>query len=249
MSGPRIAFDERVRQPVLDAAAVLLVRSRELTTQLTQGAAPDAEVVAVGHRAINRWLVDHGPEWSELLSTRPSGTAEWLRVSVPNNRYFVEVGTHLVSIFDYDGLDQGGRFLLANETVGDYRFGVCPVQLKLMDRRLALLQGPDVDGAPSVMQVTAGPCLQAAWRYWEASLAASVPASGTTRLDTLTDRQRQVMELLAADAGDDETIANTLGISVRTVRADVAAALEKLGVRSRFAGGSRFRIWTEMSQP
>jgi DNA-binding CsgD family transcriptional regulator len=244
----RIAVDERVRQPVLDAAAVFLVRCRELTARVAAGESSDAEVVAVGHAAINQWLVDHGSRWRELLSTRPSGTTAWLRVSVPNNRWFVEHGTEMVSIFDYDGLDQGGRFLLAGETVGDYRFGVCPIQLKIMDREFALLQGPDVDGVSSVMKVTSGPCLEAAWSYWEAALAASVPASGAGRLGTLTPRQRRVMELLAAESGDDQAIADALGVSVRTVRSDVAAAMEKLGVRSRFAAGDRFRIWAELSR-
>ncbi len=250
--GPRrIAFDGRTRQSVLDAAAVFLVRCRDLVAELAVGGSAHAEVVAVGHEAINQWLVDHGPEWHELLSTRPSGTTEWLRVSVPDNRYFVEHGTRMVSIFDYDGLDHGARLLLTHEPAGedaaDYRFGVCPVQLKIMDRRFALAQGPDVDGVPSVMTVSSGPALDAAWAYWEAALAASVPASGTGRLAALTPRQRQVMELLASDTGDDEAIAAALGISVRTVRSDVAAALEQLGVKSRFAAGNRFRIWQELS--
>jgi DNA-binding NarL/FixJ family response regulator len=116
--------------------------------------------------------------------------------------------------------------------------------MNLVDRRFLLLHGPFFDGEPSLMEVSAPECLDAAWRYWNAAVASSYPANEDEagELDSLsiTPRQRQVAALLAVDTRD-EAIAETLGVSVRTVRSDVAHLMEALGVRSRFAAGVRFR--------
>lgn len=75
----------------------------------------------------------------------------------------------------------------------------------------------------------------------EAVLASSFPAVEAGQgLDHLTERQRRILALLAADVRD-ESIAAALGVSVRTVRADIAGVLNLLGVRSRFAAGLRVR--------
>ena len=125
-----------------------------------------------------------------------------------------------------------------------YRFSVAPVQMKIVDRRYVLLQGPVIDGEPSVMAVSSGPCLEAAWRYWHASLGSSFPAlEGVGTLSDLTARQRQVVALMATGIGD-EAIAASLEVSVRTVRSDVAALLDLLGVKTRFAAGIRLQLWS-----
>jgi DNA-binding NarL/FixJ family response regulator len=116
--------------------------------------------------------------------------------------------------------------------------------MKIVDRRSVLLQGPVIDGEPTVMSVSSAPCLEAAWRYWEAAIASAFPAAdGVATIDDLTSRQRQVAALLATGIGD-EAIAASLGVSVRTVRSDVAALLDTLGVRSRFAAGVRLQLWS-----
>src|SRR6476469_10465627 len=107
--------------------------------------------------------------------------------------------------------------------------------MKIVDRRYVLLQGPDIDGEPSVMSVSSGRCLDAAWRYWEAAVNASFPVGdGMNTRGDLTPRQRQVVALMSTGLGD-EAIADSLGVSVRTVRSDVAVLLDALGVRTRFA--------------
>ena len=77
-------------------------------------------------------------------------------------------------------------------------------------------------------------------------MPSSHPASRSTpepaRTPTLTSRQQQVVALLLSDLAD-EAVAASLGVSVRTVRSDVAAILAALGVKSRFAAGARLQLW------
>jgi DNA-binding CsgD family transcriptional regulator len=245
-SGPASVVLPAARQAVLDAAAVLQVRRSELAAQVAAGPRPDAKVVAVGRRACHDWPATAGPSCRELLAVRPYATAAQLRVTLPVNRRLVqEHGIQLVCLYDYFGLDLDGRLLIANETVGAYVLGAAPVQMMIVDRRSVVLQGPEVDGEVSIMAVAAPPCLEAAWRYWEAAIASAVPRkSSTAGSDALTPRQRQIVALLASDLTD-EAIATSLGVSVRTVRSDVAGLMETLGVRSRFAAGVRLQLWSE----
>ncbi|MFC4785524.1 helix-turn-helix transcriptional regulator [Nocardioides sp. MAHUQ-72] len=242
--GPRNRIPEAERQAVLDAAAVLQVRRSETADLVSRGPVPGVEIVGSGPEDVNRWMLESSASWRELLSVRPAATATQLRLSLPMNRAKLEGGLRMTSIFSADGLELDARLLLANEALGDYRFSVAPVQMKIVDRAYVLLQGPVVDGESSVMAVSSGPCLDAAWRYWHASLDSSFPAiEGVGTLGDLTPRQRQVVALLMNGVGD-EAIAETLSVSVRTVRADVAALLAMLGVRSRFAAGARLQLWS-----
>jgi DNA-binding NarL/FixJ family response regulator len=58
----------------------------------------------------------------------------------------------------------------------------------------------------------------------------------------LTPRQAEIVRLLARGALD-ESIARQLQVSVRTVRAEVAAILSELGAASRFEAGVRYGAW------
>ncbi|MDF1604273.1 helix-turn-helix transcriptional regulator [Nocardioides sp. YIM 152315] len=241
--GPRNPMPESVRQTVLDAAAALQMRRTETAAALRRGGAADAEVVATGVTRVNRYLYEVAPGWQELLSVRPSATVEQLRVSVPANRRLVERGLRMVSLFDYDALDLDARLVLAHEPDGNYLFGSAPVQMKIIDRRSVLLQGPEVDGEPSLMSVTSASCLDAAWHYWDATVASAIPLeTGPGRYRELTARQQQIVGLLLADLTDD-AVAASIGVSVRTIRSDVAAILTALGVKSRFAAGARLQLW------
>lgn len=239
--GPRSPIPEERRQAALDAAAVLQVRRSEVASMLGRGEACGAEIVARGRDGINEWMHEDIRRWRQLLSVRPAAIVRQLRISLPYNRFLVENGLRMVSLFDRDGLDQEARFMVAGERQGRYLLGVGPVQMKIVDRRYVLLQGPFVEDQPTVMAVTAPDCLAAAWRYWRAAVAASFPAEEETgQFRQFTPRQRQVVALLAVDTRD-EAIAETLGVSVRTVRSDVAELMEALGVRSRFAAGVRVK--------
>lgn len=58
----------------------------------------------------------------------------------------------------------------------------------------------------------------------------------------LSGRQRRIAGMLAAGALD-ETIARRLGVSVRTVRAEIAEILVVFRAVSRFQAGSRYAVW------
>jgi DNA-binding CsgD family transcriptional regulator len=236
------------RQRVLDTAAVLQMHRSELAADLSdRGASSGAETLAAGFD-LNRRLHQVAAEWRDLLSVRSIATSHQLRLCLPVNRRFLETtSVQMVSVFNHDALDLDARLLLANEPIGNYLFGFAPVQMKIVDRRFVILQGPDVDGEPSIMKVTAPTCLEAAFRYWDAVLATSVPArEGERRLGPLTARQHQIVALMVNDLGDD-AIGAALGVSVRTVRTDIAAVLETLGVRSRFAAAARLQLWANQS--
>ena len=238
-TGPRDSIPASVRQAATDAAAVLQLQRREIAERVTRGPVRGVRLHTGGGEALNRWMAEACQTWTTLRSLRPAATAENVRATLPQNRRLVRDGLAMVSIFDTDGIRPDARVLLANEPVGEYRFGVCPVQMKIVDDRIVLLEGPVLDDQVTLMEVTAGPCVQSAWRYWELALESSYPARGSVPAPAdLTPRQHQIVALLSNDLGDD-AIAEALGVSVRTVRSDVAAILTALGVRSRFAAGRR----------
>jgi DNA-binding CsgD family transcriptional regulator len=243
-NGPSTRLSGAAVQAVLDAAAAMQVRRSEAAAQASRGELTGGEVVSVGIAATHDWLHTEAANWREVLSARPAASTTQLRAGLPANRAFVASGGRMVSVFDYYGLDTDARLLLANEPVGDYLFGRAPVQMKIVDRRFVILDGPVVDGSVSLMTIHSGACLDAAWRYWDAIVASAIPVedAGISDLGLLTKRQRQVVALLASDLGDD-AVAASLGVSVRTVRSEVAAILAALGVKSRFAAGVRVQMW------
>jgi DNA-binding CsgD family transcriptional regulator len=241
---PRIASADR--QAVLDAAAVLQVRRTEIATALADGRRVKAEIVDGSRDSHGQILMMHEQErWSELLSVRPEASTTGLRGSLPNTRMLLAAGMRMISVYDLYGTPPDARLVLAGETQGTYLLSVAPVQMKIVNRDHVLLQGPFRDGEDTVMAVRSPACLDAAWRYWEAVHKAAIPVDeAVDPLGDLTPRQRQVVALLATGVGDD-TIAAALGVSVRTVRSDVARILDALGVQSRFAAGVRLQLWSD----
>lgn len=240
--GPRSRIPEARRQAVLDAAAVLQIRRSHIAAKLERGEPCEAAVVARSMRGANEWLREVTPSWRELLAVRPGGVVRQLRISLPQDRGLVARGLRMHSVFDWDGHPPDARLLVASEQPGTYRFGVGPIQMKIVDRRFVLLQGPFLDEEMTLMTVTSPDCLGAAWGYWHAVLASSFPAEeeAAEAVAHLTRRQRQIVALLADDTRD-EAIAESLEVSVRTVRSDIAELMNALGVRSRFAAGVRAR--------
>ena len=244
----RQLVDESQKQVVLDAAAVLQVRRSEVAAALAAGPVPGAALVAGGrdHTTLNTELTKQFDHWREIHSVRTWAAVEDLRFSLPNNRMLLGRGLRMASIFDATGVGLGALLLLANETVGDYLVSFAPVSMKIVNRSHVLLQGPELgDGRHTVMAVHSAACLDAAWRYWEAVHRYAVPAATWVgSLADLSPRQKQIVALMATGHGD-AAIAATLGVSVRTVRADIAALLDLLGVRTRFAAGVRLQLWPD----
>ncbi|MBJ7355738.1 helix-turn-helix transcriptional regulator [Nocardioides sp.] len=236
-------------QTILDAAAVLQLRRAELAAAVAKGPVPGVEIPGIGSVAYNRWMGLEVHRWRELLSVQRTGKVDHLRISVPNNRLAVGNGLRMISVFDRDGLTEGGRTLLAAEQHGTYLISVGSVQMKIVDRKFVVLQGPVIDDEPTLMAVSEPVCLAAAWTYWHRVMASAYPVAEEPLPDGphLSPRQRQVMALLAGDAND-AAVAATLGVSIRTVRSEVAEVMRILGVRSRFAAGIRFHEITEATR-
>jgi DNA-binding CsgD family transcriptional regulator len=240
-----------VRRASLDAATVVLLARRKLLGTLqADGRSPSGEavVVAVGITQIRARLVTLAERSTELLSVRgPSTTAEGVLANHRANVALHERGVRMTSLFDV-GASAEARSVIASLRGAPYHFCHGPVQLKILDRRCVIVDGPEVDGQPSIVALTAPSVVREALRYFRTVHAGAVPAShatnggrGTARheeRDELTHRQKTIVALLAEELTD-EAIAEALGVSVRTVRADIAALLRALHVRTRFAAGLR----------
>jgi DNA-binding CsgD family transcriptional regulator len=238
---PSSAVSYEQREEILDLSAAVQLRRREVADRLAAGRPVDAEVWGRGMADINARLLEGARTWREFRSLRPRITPAELRYTIPHSKQAVLAGQHMVSIFDRNGLQPAGVALLAAEDPAVFRLSVVPIQLKLVERDAVLLQGPFLGDDFTVMLVHDRICLAAAWRYWNAVEAASYdPRRDLQGLEGLTDRQCAIVGHLG-DGATDEAIAAALGVSVRTVRYDVARILEALGVRSRFAAGHRIR--------
>ena len=164
-----------------------------------------ARLVAHGLDEINEWLRDGLSTWRELHSVRLTTTVETLRVSLPRNRYFVSRGARMVSFFDYFRTDPMARLLLSAEQEGEYYFCYAPVQMKILERRTVLLEGPPSEGQPTLMAVTHPGCLAAANAYWRALEASAFPCTKAgSDVEELSPRQRRIISLLAADCSDEQ---------------------------------------------
>jgi DNA-binding CsgD family transcriptional regulator len=182
-------------------------------------------------------MMRESKEWRHLLSTRPRTSGAQLSASIVNNRTLVDAGLTMESLFDFEGTDSAARALLESEESGSYFYGYAPVQMRLVDHREVLLHGPPTPSGDSILSLTDDSALAAARAYWRAVTESAVPCRiATPPAGALTARQRQVLELLRQDLND-ERIAAAIGVSVRTVRYEVAAVIEIFGVRTRFAAG------------
>lgn len=223
-------------EAVLDAALELLELRRRALQRMSKGEAPcGAQVVASGG-GLNSWLMRDSRTWQRVLSTRPTTPSWELRRSMPNNRIVLARGLRMTSVFDVEGTEDGARRLLVAEAESQpdtYFFGCVPLRMRLVnDTRVYIGGEPD-----SILSLTHPAAVAAAMKYWRAVMDTAVPC-GVSRPAAafLTGRQQLIVESLI-DGRTDEEVARALGRSVRTVRADVAAAMAALGVSSRAALG------------
>lgn len=107
--------------------------------------------------------------------------------------------------------------------------------MRLINHDTVWLPGPDT--VRSILQLTSTRAVEVALHYWHAVIATARPCSvDTSSTELLIQPQRCILDLLLQDPTDDE-VARVVGVSVRTVRAEVAAVMARLGVRSRVALG------------
>ncbi|WP_454857118.1 sigma factor-like helix-turn-helix DNA-binding protein [Promicromonospora soli] len=226
---------------VLDQLAQLQTERSRISRAMERGQRVAARIVGRGTLAINQNMAREVPSWRTLWSIRNSGTIGQLAVSLPNNTVAMENGLRMTSIWHFDGLDPEVRLVLSAEDPAAYFFGYAPVQMKIIDDAEVFLDGPTIRGEPTVIAVRDAACLDAARGYWEAVRSTMYPcAAEAPAVDGLSERQRRVVTLMLTCSSDEE-IARRLGLSVRTVRTEVAAVLDLLDAPTRFVAGVRLR--------
>ncbi|SHH43367.1 regulatory protein, luxR family [Jatrophihabitans endophyticus] len=228
------------QQHVLDATVELLAVRRGALAELERGTESDDVHLVTGSARLNAWMMGTARGWRHLLSTRPFTSADHLALSLPNNRLCVGRGLEMVSVFDHRGTDAAARTMLAAEGA-PYLYSQAPIQMRLVDQREVYLHGPTRNGEESILRLRGRPAVDAARVYWDAVRSRARPCRGKPAEPELTERQRLVLDLLRHDLAD-ERIAARLDLSVRTVRATIAAAMVALDVRSRFSAGYAYAL-------
>lgn len=209
---------------------------------------PDAMIVARGADVVP-WMLHHSHGWRQLLSTTSRTSVHSIQRSLPNNRVLVSAGLEMISVFDRGGTPQVCQDVLAGEVLGSYYVAMAPIAMRIVDGRQVILEGPIEDDEMSIMVVTARDVLQAAFMYWRAVLETAEPCQGDLPdLVGLSARQHRVVELMIVGLTD-EAIGSLLGVSIRTIRYDIAAVLTTLGVESRFAAGMRVQQLRSGARP
>ena len=231
------------RQVVLDASLRLqVVRARSCDEWFAGHGTAEVEVFGDDSDALRDWLQDQCRRSEELVavtSTRCQ-TLQGFRQSHAFNQKLIDGGQRMTSYFDISGgADQVTDFIIGAEDM-PYHLADGALQVKLLDRERVIVEGPVVDGRRSLMVLRCLEAVNATGQYLRAVRETAVRASEfRERIGELTARQRVVAKQLEEGCTDEE-IAEQLGVSVRTVRYEVARLLEVLDVTTRFAAGVRY---------
>lgn len=180
-------------------------------------------------------------EVSELLtvSTGPASLANNRR-NFAFNTEMVSNGIRMISLFDTSNVSDDYLDFIIGAVGMPYYHAFGPIPIKIFDRKAVMLEGPVRAKARCVMVVSRPDFVRAALLYVTAVQRYAVPASEfRQRVLDLSHRQHAVARLLGNNHND-ETIADLLGLSVRTVRQDVAGLLSTLDASTRFAAGARY---------
>ncbi len=167
------------------------------------------------------------------------------------NRRMVRDGVTMVSLFETRAMTRSMLEFLAAADDMPYYCCYGPVQVKILDRAVVMLDGPVRDGETTVLLTEDHEVLSAALRYVHQVRSTALPAADYLERQrashaaeseirgVLTERQRLVAELLDGGATDEE-VAHTMSLSVRTVRSEVAKILVVLRASNRFGAGRRY---------
>jgi DNA-binding CsgD family transcriptional regulator len=234
---------EASRQVVLDASLRLqLVRARHCDEWFAGRGPAEVQVFGTDDFALRDWLREQCASSGELVAVTSTRT-QTLETFLPSHRYnqlLVERGVRMTSYFDPSGgPDELTDFIIGAEDM-PYHIACGAMQVKLLDGERVVVEGPIVDGRRSLMLLRGLEAVNATRQYLKAVRETAVRASGfRDRRVELTPRQQVVAQQLE-DGHTDEEIAERLGLSVRTVRYEVARLMEVLGVSTRFAAGVRY---------
>jgi DNA-binding CsgD family transcriptional regulator len=233
----------RLRQESLDAALNLLAMRRRLLGEIDQRGHPNRpaiEVVGIGIDEVRRNLSRR--DMRETLGISPRLSEESLRYSHEADRAQIDRGSRIVGLFDLGGVGPVAHGYLHDRELNPHVYlSVAPVQMKIVDRRCVVVEGPEIRGERTALAVSDPTMLGFAWEYWNFVWSTAVRAQDVVDEDpmaNLTPRQREIAWMMADDLTD-AVIALRLNCSLRTVRYEVAALLRLLNARSRFGAGLR----------
>jgi DNA-binding CsgD family transcriptional regulator len=187
----------------------------------------------------------------ELSGGRLDAVTRWISslqsliaADAQNRRVVATSSIRMRSFFDAGSLSPEMVRVLAEARDMEYFVGYGPVQMKFFGGREVLVPGRDTPERVGLLLLRGAPALRAATGYVDAVRRASVPAGSLIAPDeiALTPRQHDAARLLAEGLRDADA-AERLGVSVRTLRAEVARILEVLGCETRFAAGAKYAVW------
>lgn len=148
-------------------------------------------------------------------------------------------GVEVTGVWGVETMSRASRMSMAEERPIGHSFGIVPMDAWVIDQRHVILDGPQIRGRWSIMMVTDPNCVSAAIAYRDTVTASAYPcAAECASLTALTPRQHRIAALLMSTSKDTE-IAETLGLGLRTVSAEIAAILDLCGAPNRFAAGAR----------
>lgn len=114
-----------------------------------------------------------------------------------------------------------------------------PLLMIIYDREIALLPRDPADTRRGALEVRSPGIVALAYALFEQLWAEAIPfGQAATRANGGLDAADRQLLLLLAAGHTDELAARRLGVSVSTVRRQMAALMERLGARSRFQAGA-----------
>lgn len=248
MSLPILSANDRQR--VLDACLPLqLLRARFCEAEPPAGV--DLEVYPVRKQEVQERVNDLCDHATDLVSVS-NPTAVSLAAYRQNHRHnerAVQRGVSMTSLVDLSG---GGpsaitELILASKHL-PYYIGFGPMLMKILDRRIVLVEGPYVEGSRSLMLIDRTEVVSAALHYAAVVKSCSVAVCDIPSDHVeLTPRQHAIARLLAENQTDG-AIARSLNVSVRTVRGDMSTIHESFGATNRFAAGVRYAVLLSTSR-
>lgn len=261
----RAVNDEEMIRPVDPAAALrILIEARQeemiscqsrildgwqrLSRMLPSSAEGSGSGQVSGVRVLTRAedIVTHSAELYSAAKNRLRGTetgafptrGSGIRIRVPSPAA-VKDGTRFQVIYeiDYQRTADGATIVDRAAQAGEevrlrHRL---PIKMLHVDDRIALIAADRVGQAAVLVHAPAILAMLAEWfdLLWDHPVTMTHPVGGADSV--LNPVQRDVLKLMLA--GDDETIARRLAMSVTTVRRHIKAIYRALGVNSRFAAG------------
>jgi DNA-binding CsgD family transcriptional regulator len=231
------------RQVVLDASLRLqLVRARYCDEWAAGQGTADVHVFGTDVASLRGWIQAQLESCGELIAVTTT-RGQTLEAFVPAHRYnrsLVERGVRMTSFFDASGAsNQLRHFIIAADDM-PYYLACGSMQVKVLDGERVMVEGPLVEDRRSLMLMRGTEALNAARQYLKAVRDTAVRACEfRDRTGDLTARQHVIAQQLEDGLTDDE-IADRLGLSVRTVRYEVARLMEAFEVGTRFAAGVRY---------